>query len=316
MEKNSKILWAMLILFLSMQACKVFTRSSAANGITNTAQENMFHIEDGDFSLTVPEGFKPTACFSSVTLNNDKKQLSIYIDREMDSHNKVTFDQIEDNWRNIFNNQWDYSGTEFNKPVESTINGVKTWVFEFKTKQNNQLFSGQAFIMIPRSRQYLFGFGLLPSNGSGLEWKNSGAVVFNTLIHSIVIEQNKTCDVSTDLTYGVTKENPIRIGGNAFKGYDRIWYYLENLLSAGGEELMFTYMKTDNTDDAILDTYLVTGLQKQVILYIDKFSVSDIKAPSGFSCSAEFSFEPPVYQDGYDDYPDAGCEKEFSQLAN
>ena len=101
------------------------------------------------------------------------------------------------------------------------------------------------------------------------------------------------CLVSSDKTYGYTQENPIKVGGDFLEGPARERAYLDNLTGPNGETI--SYNRTGSVDfgDTILDVFDITGLGKQITLYIDEYSFTEPLAPVGFSCLGSFSVSAP-----------------------
>ena len=155
---------------------------------------------------------------------------------------------------------------------------------------------GQAFIVMPNEGQYIFGFGVLKITEPGMDWKDTGGPVFNDLINSILIINTidlPECTTSPDQTYGLSKENPIKVGGKAFGGPSRETTYLENLIGPNNEQLTYERVGSSDFGDTVLDTYEISGMKEKVLLYIDEYSFTDLFAPYGFSCKGPFLLEKP-----------------------
>ena len=101
-------------------------------------------------------------------------------------------------------------------------------------------------------------------------------------------------EVSTDRTYGYTKENPIKVGGyreNVGPLSERL--YLFALRSPAGERIRFNRrgsccpFRTPNgfNGTGLLDMYEITytGLTTPVILYINMYDYEPTKVPVGFA---------------------------------
>jgi hypothetical protein len=103
------------------------------------------------------------------------------------------------------------------------------------------------------------------------------------------------CDFAPDETYGLTPENPIRIGGGA-GGYERIEDFMFALAGAGGMELLL-YEWTGRLvqDGRTLDVYVVKysyelpdAYGPEATFYFDRFSYERPLAPYGFPCTASY----------------------------
>jgi hypothetical protein len=144
----------------------------------------------------------------------------------------------------------------------------------------------------------LFGLGIANTERERKRWENEGSIVFTALIDSVTFSTSSnsssgTCAISTDSTYGYTKENPIKVGGGAFDGPPRERAYLDNLLGPKGE--MITYERTGSIPfgDTILDIYEIKGLTKTITLYIDEYDYTEPQAPVGFTCVSAFPLSKP-----------------------
>jgi hypothetical protein len=105
----------------------------------------------------------------------------------------------------------------------------------------------------------------------------------------------KLTEVSTDETYGYSEKNAIQVGGARDQaGPTNERRFLNALLGPNGETVSFQRLgsccavKSKNAlfgDMALLDKYEVTydGLEKPIILYINMYDYSPLKAPKGFT---------------------------------
>ena len=105
------------------------------------------------------------------------------------------------------------------------------------------------------------------------------------------------CDVSTDATYGYSRENPIKVGGTPLYGAARQRRFLQALVGPAGQPTTFRRrgsIRTDR-DDLILDLYEVTytGVEKPIELYLDWYRWEPPKAPQGFMCGTPIGLAPP-----------------------
>jgi hypothetical protein len=101
------------------------------------------------------------------------------------------------------------------------------------------------------------------------------------------------CVISTDATYGYTQENPIKVGGDAFDGPPRERAFLDNLLGPNGETISYERTGSMPFGNTILDAFEITGLNKEVILYIDEYAFTEPQAPVGFTCLSAFPLAAP-----------------------
>ncbi len=125
----------------------------------------------------------------------------------------------------------------------------------------------------------------------------STPVLTNTpVIEPTISEQTNSigaCIISTDDTYGYTQENPIKVGGDAFDGPPRERAFLDNLLGPNGETISYERTGSLAFGNTILDAFEITGLNKEVILYIDEYAFTEPHAPVGFTCLSAFPLTAP-----------------------
>ena len=105
------------------------------------------------------------------------------------------------------------------------------------------------------------------------------------------------CAVSTDSAYGVGLSSPLQVGGGAMYGPARARRYLDALRGPAGQ--VVRYKRASSTQGAdgatILDAYEVThdGLPKPVVLYVDQYHYSELRAPAGFVCGQPIGLDVP-----------------------
>lgn len=105
----------------------------------------------------------------------------------------------------------------------------------------------------------------------------------------------KLTEVSTDETYGYSEKNAIQVGGAKDQaGPTNERRFLNALLGPNGETVEYVRLgsccpvPSKNAlygKNAILDKYEVKydGLEKPIILYINMYDYSPLKAPKGFT---------------------------------
>jgi hypothetical protein len=103
----------------------------------------------------------------------------------------------------------------------------------------------------------------------------------------------KLTEVSTDATYGYSEKNAIQVGGSG-SGPVNEQRYLNALLGPNGEHVNYNRLgsccsvksaKAVFGNRVPLDKYELTyeGLEKSIILYINMYDYSPLKAPKGFT---------------------------------
>lgn len=194
----------------------------------------------------------------------------------------------------------DRGSGEFIKGESSpvTIDGVEGTAIELTGELFDSPLAGQAVLVMPNENQFLYGMGIA-NIGQGKErWENEGRVVFNSLLETITfIEDGEmgsdACPIATDSTYGYSKDNPIKVGGDWFNGPQRERAYLDSLSGPNGEEVSYNRTGSISHGDTILDIYSVTYPGKTVSLYLDMYTYEELMAPVGFTCSVPIPLTAP-----------------------
>jgi hypothetical protein len=103
------------------------------------------------------------------------------------------------------------------------------------------------------------------------------------------------CKISTDETFGLSINNPIKTGGGAMYAGAREVRYLVALRGPAGEGTHFKRGgSTKAPDGTILDIYAMEILGgKKTTLYIDAYHWADPIAPVGFLCGVAMDLAPP-----------------------
>ena len=147
---------------------------------------------------------------------------------------------------------------------------------------------GQAVAVLPPPNQILFALAIANLSADENRWEQ-GQQEFAALMDSISFGEAKSssgnaCPVSTDATYGYSKDNPIKVGGDAFGGPSRERAYLDSLSGPNGEAVSYERTGSLGYGDTILDIYQITYAGTTKTLYIDEYSYETLMAPLGFTC--------------------------------
>jgi hypothetical protein len=107
--------------------------------------------------------------------------------------------------------------------------------------------------------------------------------------------QMSKCSLSTDPTYGLTKDNPIKTGGGNMYMASRQVKFLSALRGPAGEGVHFKRAASvTGADGTILDAYSVDMKgDPKTTLYMDGYHWSDPMAPKGFLCGVSMNLAPP-----------------------
>lgn len=104
------------------------------------------------------------------------------------------------------------------------------------------------------------------------------------------------CEVADDPTYGVTPENPVKLGGGATTVAARERRYLEALRGPAGQAVTFKRSGSmPGPDQTILDRYELTwsGLASPFVMFLDAYRWATPRAPRGVVCGAEIGLTRP-----------------------
>ncbi len=83
------------------------------------------------------------------------------------------------------------------------------------------------------------------------------------------------------------------MGGGLSSGPLRERAYLDNLLTSDGKPITYTWVRSLESPDSIVDEYTLTVNGKEVTLYLDQYSYGVINAPRGFGCMGAFPISEP-----------------------
>ena len=185
-------------------------------------------------------------------------------------------------------------GWQFTKgdAKDIVVDGINGTAIDLSGTAGDITFEGQAIAVSPISDLVLFGFGISIADRN--DWVNSGKPTLDGLLDRIKFSNDDaTCPMSTDQTYGYTEANPIQLGGDAFGGPSRERAYLDHLRGPNGEVLSYVREGSIPTDTTILDGYRVTGTGIDVTLYLDVYNYTPPQAPVGFTCDGAFPLANP-----------------------
>lgn len=257
--------------------------------------EKRVTIPGGGFSIKRPASGKFEYYYDKVVVSDESDGLIIQIAGvpfyTLDpQHEKVVDEYLEALTRSTKGN------LVKENEVRILVDEYSGYSYDVTGEMFSSPITGKAFIVFPNEGQYVFGFGSMMVDHPEKSWDDIGGPVFNELIQSLkIVDTSKLpdCTTSTDLTYGFTKENPVKVGGKIFWGPSREATYFENLLGPNGEYLDYERVGSIDFDGIVLDTFEITGIDKTVLIYIDEYSYAELYAPAGFSCKGPFLLEKP-----------------------
>ena len=255
-------------------------------------------VKLGGYSFRPPVGYKVAINQAQAVVADGAGTLILSIYGSTSNPQDQSPDEIADSFiKAVFKK----GNGEYEKgtPYAINIDGADGSAYDITGTLFGKPVVGQAIVVMPDKNQYVFGLGLAITADDKKLWENEGSKVFSVLINSITFstpEQTgvtSPCVISTDSTYGYTEENPIKVGGGDFGGPPRERAFLDNLAGPKGEIISYERTGSMASGDTILDAFVITGLSKQVTLFIDEYSYSEPQAPVGFNCLAAFPLAKP-----------------------
>jgi len=177
-------------------------------------------------------------------------------------------------------------------PEAILIDGVDGTSFSLTASISSDNYQGKAVSVRKGGSHYFFAFGMGKIVETKNMWEGEGQKVFTKVLDSVEflnedeIAAANICKISSDPTYGYSKDNPIKVGGDAFGGPSRERAYLDALAGPDGEAITYTRVGSQDHNNTILDAYQISyvGLSESAIIYIDEYSFETLYAPLGFTC--------------------------------
>lgn len=249
-------------------------------------------VEDGGFSLRVPAGYDADIEGRQAFISDERGTLIISF-AGVDTADSP--DEIIDDFLNELGSSGD---GEFIKGESDTItvDGLEGIAYEVTGSLFGSPLKGKTFVVEISAFHHLFGLAISNTSRDENRWENHGSEVFDAVLATIEFIESQppsgdACPISTDETYGYTKENAIRVGngGDLFNGPAREREYLDNLRGPNGERIAYERQGSLMSGDVILDAYLIQGLSTPVVLYIDMYNFEELRAPVGFTCTGPFN---------------------------
>lgn len=278
-----------------------FTPVPAATS-TPLPEGTQVDVPEGGFSLFVPNG---------LDFDIQEGTIGIFSEELIISFTGTYYESSENSLEDVIDDVLDElskDGGELSKSSESTpilINNVEGIAFDLTGNLFGAPIEGQSIAVSPTEDFIIFGVGVANLTSDDQLWRESGSIVFENMLNSIIFIETPVitiptelvptgeCEISTDSTYGYTQENPIQVGGGAFDGPSRERAYLDNLLGPNGESLSYERQGSTSTETTILDIYIVTGSGINETIYLDEYNYSEPQAPVGFTCKDEFPLSAP-----------------------
>jgi hypothetical protein len=106
---------------------------------------------------------------------------------------------------------------------------------------------------------------------------------------------NSQCENAYSADYGLTIEDPVKVGGGVF-GSQRSQSYLKVLRGPEGQGLQYYRLGAKGgPDGTMVDLWVISfeGLDKPILIYVDQYRWQEPRAPRGFTCSGPVPFQKP-----------------------
>ena len=289
------------VLIWSLTSCGAFASSPAeAPSLTELPTPNfelgeIKKLPDGGFSFQPIVGYKTTINNGNmITVMDSSNTHTIFVMGLPSQFEKESPEEAIDAVLDV----WEERGfPEFikNETFPITIDGVEGIAVHLTGTTAVSPMEGQIVLVMPSEDQLFCALAItLTGDADKDKWTAEGSKLFSTLLDTIRFTgprdwNESICPVSSDDTYGYSKDNPIRIGGGSLDGPARVESYLGALnYPEGGLDGVSVY--STNTwsleyGDSLLNAYEVTYNGKEAfILYFDEYTYEELLAPSGFSC--------------------------------
>ncbi len=268
--------------------------------LTPTAQPTLAlgerqKVNAGGYSLQVPVDLETTIRNTQATINNPDSTILISMSTVARQNNTQTAEAVLTGF--MANVKKGITDLKASDPYPIKVGNLDGLAIDVSGTYQNAANTGQAAIADAGPSGFLIAFALAQDGKGEKRWNTQGHQIFDAILHSVEfftpVVETGSCPIASDATYGYTQKNPIKVGGDDFGGPPREREYLDNLAGPKGEKI--SYSRTGSLDfgNTILDGFVITGMGKEITLYIDEYSFTEPQAPVGFTCLAAFSLEKP-----------------------
>lgn len=273
------------------------TPQPAPSPTAEVTPEEARTLTDGYISFRTPDGYVSQTGSNQVNFKDTSGNIIFSLYDSQTNPDQLSGEALVNNFLGTL---FKKSGGAYQVSAthEITVDGATGTAYDLSGTLSTTPFEGQAVILMPDANRYLFGLGMANLQQDTTLWKNGGSQVFSDLIASVKFFSADqagagTCVISTDNTYGLSSDNPIRVGGGDFGGPPRERAYLDTLLGPNGETITYNRLGSSYFGEALLDVFEISGLDEKVTLYVDEYSYTEPLAPVGFTCRYAFPLSEP-----------------------
>ena len=224
-----------------------------------------------------------------------------------------TLDLVLIDLAQLLNESMTTANFRFGDPYPMIVDSVEGLATDISGSLFNDPVLGQLVVAHPFEGQVFYAYALGNTTAGDFVWVEEGSMRFDELLSTVrffpieAVETSATqatpptatgnspCPISVDASYGFTKENAIRVGGDSFGGPSRARAYLETLLGPAGQTVTHQRVGSEPFGNTILDAYEVSyeGAPQPAILYVDQYAFETLYAPVGFTCKIAFPLNAP-----------------------
>lgn len=241
-------------------------------------------LEHGGFAVDIPEGYYPIYRPGMIILRDEESPMTLSVGGGLEPA-PVSLETGLNNF--MLAMLQDIQDLSSGAPESSSVNGQDGIATDFQGTLGGDAISGRLLYFNNEDLQFLvvLGFSLQE------DWEQNGLSAYEGMIESIELfrptPMEEFCPVSADPDFGLTQENPIRVGqGDPITGPRMERDYLDLLRGPNGEPITYTRRGSLPTEDTIVDEYAVTygDPEVTVVLYLDQYHDGQFRLPQGFSC--------------------------------
>ncbi len=241
-------------------------------------------VASGGFNYAELDGLEKEISNHEVYMYSENEKLNIYLGADVpypgehiNTSLKYYMEWANDEYRDVVEGDRE-------ELTQADVEGVSKF-FSGRSDDGEPFQARVTFLGPERSKRLLI---LVYAYGEGA-WDEFGEKAYQTTLENISffeITPWAACPVATKPSYGFTKEDPIKLGGELLLGPDREEEYLSALLGKEGEVVFYVRSETVEVGGVTLDQYIVRIGSQTRTLYIDIYNYAPIKAPAGMTCSS------------------------------
>jgi len=267
----------LLICALIISACAAPTAQPTAETpemgtlLDLEAKGSAFEVIQGGYRFEAPYGSDVSIAASGTLISALDSSLLFSLNgiNEM-SAEKSDEEILETLLKSLFSGE--QSSYKKSNIISASLEGYEGAAYDFTGKFLGSQVEGRALVVKPEAKRYVSILGMAIVEENQALWATTGKEAFN---------------------YGFSPEEAVKVGGGLLSGPLRERAYLDNLLASSGAPISYTWARSVETPDGIVDEYTLTVNGKEVTLYLDQYSYGVINAPRGFGCMGAFPISEP-----------------------